>query len=99
MLLLVYGFSSMSLGVTLLLCSLSRTIVVSFPLGPMSYLVSGQYDSIVKTPQTYSIDHAEINPVLSWRLHSSWAASIVLKCVLYATIEEKQPSVSPSHKP
>lgn len=34
---LIYGYSSMLLGVILLLCSFSRTIVVDFLLGPRTY--------------------------------------------------------------
>lgn len=39
---LVYGQSNMSLGVVLFLCSFNR-VIVSFPLGPITYLVSSSW--------------------------------------------------------
>lgn len=38
-----YGYSNMSSGIILLLCSIGRIIVISIPLGPMHYTASGSW--------------------------------------------------------
>lgn len=63
---IIYKYSNMPLGVIWLLCSFSRIIVLAFPLGPTTYVVSGFSDASSTWHRCYFLEY--LNPINTWWL-------------------------------